>query len=129
MSPIRMAKVESGIRVVIDLVQALNGHDTNTLKSLLSEECILEDAYPAPYGFTYYGAQAIVNHFRELFDGSPTIGWEIEELNGSGARCTLMWKYPKDHKPAASLGRRGVILFEVRQSRVCSMYSYVKGSE
>lgn len=124
-----MAKVESGIRVVIDLVKALNAHDADAVKSCLSDDCVFEDASPAPDGTRYQGIAAVVEHFRRRFAESPHLAWDVEELTGAGARCTLRWKYAKDHQTAPSLGRRGVILFEIRQNRVCSMSSYVKGYE
>lgn len=50
MSPIRMSKIESSVRVVLEFNEAFNRHDLAGMMALMSEDCIFENTYPPPDG-------------------------------------------------------------------------------
>jgi ketosteroid isomerase-like protein len=47
MSPIRMARLESGVRAVIDFNEAFNRHDVAGMMQLMTEDCVFENTSPA----------------------------------------------------------------------------------
>ena len=53
MSPVRMSKLESGVRTVLAFNEAFNRHDVAGMMSLMSEDCIFENTSPAPDGTAY----------------------------------------------------------------------------
>ena len=48
MSPIRMSRIESAIRIVLDFYEAFNRHDVAGMSKLLSDDCVIESASPLP---------------------------------------------------------------------------------
>ena len=122
MSPIRMTKIESALRVVLDFNEALNGHDVAAMMALMSEDCLFENTFPAPDGSRHAGKPAVTAFWLDFFRQSPHARIEIEEAFGTGERCVMRWKYHWDDGYV-----RGVDIFKVRQNLICEKLSYVKG--
>ena len=59
MSPIRMSKLESAVRVVIEFNEAFNRHDVAGMMNLMSDDCVFEETFPAPDGTVISGKEAI----------------------------------------------------------------------
>ena len=59
MSPVRMSKVESGVRVVLAFSEAFNRHDVTAMVELVTDDCVLEQAAPAPDGANHTGKDAL----------------------------------------------------------------------
>ena len=55
MSPIRMQRVESGVRVVIAFNEAFNRHDLPAMLQLLSDDCVFEETQPRPRWHPVHG--------------------------------------------------------------------------
>lgn len=127
MSPIRMSKLESGIRTVLAFNQAFNRHDIPGMMQLMSEDCLFEDTHPAPDGAVYRGKAAVTQYWQEFFDQSPKAHIEIEDIYGYGERCILRWKYDWVESSGEKGHVRGVDLFRVKDSSIQEKLSYVKG--
>ena len=84
MSPIRMSKIESAIRVVLEFNEAFNRHDVTGMMQLMSDDCVIENSNPAPDGALYSGKEAATKFWREFFRESPFARIEIEEIFGFG---------------------------------------------
>ena len=67
MSPIRMSKVESAIRIVLEFNEAFNRHDMAGMMQLMSEDCVFENMHPAPDGTVYSGKEAITQFWQDFF--------------------------------------------------------------
>ena len=93
MSPIRMSKIESAIRVVIAFNEAFNRHDVDGMMQLMSDDCVFENTYPPPDGTLYSGKEAVTSFWRDLFRNSPHAHIEIEEVFGTNYRCISRWRY------------------------------------
>ncbi len=78
MSPIRMSKLESAIRIVLEFNEAFNRHDIPGMLKLMSEECIFENTAPAPDGAVYSGKEVITRYWQDFFRESPQAQIEIE---------------------------------------------------
>ncbi len=127
MSPIRMERVESGVRVVIAFNGAFNRHDVVSMMQWVSEDCIFENTYPAPDGTRYVGKPAITRFWEEFFKQSPRAHIKIEETFGYGLRCVLRWRYDWVDMEGKPGHVRGVDLYQVKNGLISEKLSYVKG--
>jgi predicted SnoaL-like aldol condensation-catalyzing enzyme len=122
MSPIRMAKIETAIRLVLQFNEAFNHHDVAGMMMLMSEDCVFENTAPAPDGTLYSGKEAVTRFWQDFFRESPQAHIDIEEIFGMGNRCIMRWKYSWGEGHV-----RGVDVFKVVDGLISEKLSYVKG--
>lgn len=123
MSPIRMEKIESAIRVVIEFNEAFNRHDVAGMMMYMSDDCIFENTTPAPNGTLYSGREAVTKFWQDFFREAPHAHIEIEEVFGLGNnRCVMRWRYSWGNGYV-----RGVDIFQVKDGLIHEKLSYVKG--
>lgn len=122
MSPARMSKIESAMRVVLEFNETFNRHDVAGMMQLMSDDCVFENTYPAPDGTTYTGKEAVARFWEDFFRDSPNARIEIEEIFGMGDRCIMRWKYSWGEGHV-----RGVDIFKVEGGSITEKFSYVKG--
>ena len=127
MSPIRMSKVESGIRVVLEFNEAFNRHDVAGMMRLMSDTCVFENTHPAPDGTVYTGKEVVTQYWQEFFRQSPHAHIAIEEIFGLGERCIMRWRYSWVDLEGEKGYVRGVDIFLVRDGGIKEKLSYVKG--
>jgi len=128
MSPVKMSKIESGIRTVLDLNKALNRHDIPGMMQLISDDCIFENAIPAPDGTTYTGKEEIKGYWRGFFSASPQAQIKIEDVYGFGKQCVMRWRYGWTDAPGEEHHIRGVDIYKVEDGLICEQRSYIKGN-
>jgi ketosteroid isomerase-like protein len=97
MSPIRMSKAESAIRIVLEFNEAFNHHDVAGMAQLMSDGCVFENTDPAPDGAVYSGKEVVTQFWQNFFHASPLAHIEIEEIFGFGIRCIMRWKIGRAH--------------------------------
>jgi ketosteroid isomerase-like protein len=127
MSPIRMERVESGLRAVIAFNEAFNRHDVPGMMQLMTDDCVFENTTPSPDGAVYKGKAAIAQYWQEFFTQSPHARIQVEETFGYGLRCVMRWRYDwvdGDGNPGFV---RGVDLYLVKNGLIAEKLSYVKG--
>jgi predicted SnoaL-like aldol condensation-catalyzing enzyme len=127
MSPIRMARFESGVRLVIEFNEAFNRHDVAGMMKLMSEDCVFENTDPAPDGAIYTGKEAVTRFWQDFFAQSPHAHIKIDEIFGFGNRCIMLWRYDWEDASGAKGHVRGVDIFRIQNSFICEKLSYVKG--
>jgi predicted SnoaL-like aldol condensation-catalyzing enzyme len=127
MTPIRMEKIESASRIVMSFIEAFNRHDLSAMLLLISDDCLFEDASPAPDGTILKGKTAVAQYFRDLFIRFPQVHLKAEELLGYGIRCILRWRFDWTDPSGTTAHLRGMDLFRVQQDQICEKYSYIKG--
>jgi len=127
MTPIRMSKIESGMRVVLEFNDAFNRHDVAGMMKLMSDDCIFENTDPAPDGTIYSGKETVTKFWQDFFRESPNAHIEIEEIFGMGLRCIMRWKYEWGDTSGQKGHIRGVDVFKLRENLICEKLSYVKG--
>ena len=127
MSPIRMSKIEAGMRVVIEFKEAINRHDLAGMMSLMSDDCIFENTTPAPDGAVYKGVEAITQFWQDFFRQSPQAYIQGEEVFGFGERCVMRWRYSWVDVEGEKGHVRGVAIFRVKNGLICEVLSYFKG--
>lgn len=122
MSPARMSKLESAMRMVLEFNDAFNKHDVAGMMKLMSDDCVFENTSPAPDGTVYKGKEAVTQFWEEFFNESPQAHIEIEEIFGMGYHCVMRWKYTWGDGHV-----RGVDVFQVKDGLISEKLSYVKG--
>ena len=113
---------------VIELSEgAINRHDLEALATLLAEDCVFENTFPAPDGTRHEGRRAVLAAFEEFFRSSPRAAFESEESLACGERAVVRWRYrwiDADGKPGHV---RGVDILRVRDGKLAESLAYVKG--
>lgn len=127
MSPARMAKLETAIRIVIRFNDAFNRHDVTGMMELMNDDCVFENTKPAPDGMLYSGKEAVARYWGDFFRASPQAHIEIEEIFGLGLRCVMRWKYEWTDASGTAGHVRGVDIFKLKEGLICEKLSYVKG--
>jgi ketosteroid isomerase-like protein len=127
MSPIRMSRLESAIRVVLEFNGAFNHHDVAGMMKLMSSDCVFENTDPAPDGTTYRGKEAVTRFWQDFFRESPQAHIEVEEIIGLGNRCIMRWRYDWADARGTKGHVRGVDIYQVKNGFICEKLSYVKG--
>ena len=127
MSPVRMSRIESAIRVAIDFNDACNRHDVPGMMQHVSDDCIFEHFHPAPDGSTFLGKEAVSQFWWDFFCESPRAHFDIEDIFGFGDRCIMRWRYGWVDEEEGNRHVRGVDIFRVKDGSICEQLSYVKG--
>jgi limonene-1,2-epoxide hydrolase len=127
MSPARMSRLETSIRVVLEFNEAFNRHDTKSMMQLMSDDCLFENTNPAPDGTMIKGKDAVTQFWEGFFRGSPQAHIEIEEIFNLSFRCVMRWKYTWMDASGKSGHIRGVDIFKVTNGFISEKLSYVKG--
>ncbi len=127
MSPIRMSRLESGVRLVIAFNEAFNRHDVNAMMQLMSDDCVFENTDPAPDGAIHLGKEAVTQFWQDFFIQSPQAHIKVEEVFGLGIRCVMRWRYDWVDQAGNPGHVRGVDIFRVQDGLICEKLSYVKG--
>lgn len=127
MSPTRMSRLESSIRLVLEFNEAFNRHDVAGMTQLMSDDCVFENTSPAPDGTMYAGKDAVTQFWQGFFHESPQAHIEIEEIFGLGNRCVMRWRYEWVDLAGKKGYVRGVDIFQVKNGSIYEKLSYVKG--
>jgi len=127
MSPARMSRIESAVRIVLAFNEAFNRHDVDRMMALMSDDCLFENTYPAPDGTPYKGKESVTQFWQEFFQGSPNAHIDIEEIFGMGQHCVMRWTYNWVEANGNKGHVRGVDIFKVTDELIHEKLSYVKG--
>lgn len=127
MSPTRLSKLESAVRIVLAFNEAFNHHDVAGMMQWMSDDCVFENTAPAPDGTVYSGKEAVTQFWQDFFRESSSARIEIEEIFGLGNRCIMRWKYTWVDAAGKEGHVRGVDIFQVRDGLISGKLSYVKG--
>jgi hypothetical protein len=127
MSPVRMDRIESASRIAIGLTEAINSRNIITLGSLLTDDCIYESSKPTPDGVKYIGKEKITQYWEEIFQTTPNVKIEVEEIIGFGIRCVMRWNLINNDAIGKERNIRGVDIYKLKNGLITEIYSYEKG--
>src|SRR3989304_1415897 len=127
MSPTRLSRLESAMRVVLEFNEAFNRHDVAGMMRLMSDDCVFENTSPAPNGTVYSGKEAVTQFWQDFFRESPQARIKIEGVLGLGTRCVARWRYDWVDGAGQKGYVRGADIFQVKNGLICEKASYVKG--
>lgn len=123
----KMSKVESVLRLVLEFNEAFNRHDVPAMMRLMSDDCVFENTSPAPDGTVYVGKEAVTQFWQEFFRQSPQARIEIEDIFSLGKRCVMHWRYHWVDTAGQAGHVRGVDIFRLKDGFIQEKLSYVKG--
>ena len=123
----KMAQIETAIRVVLEFNEAFNRHDVPAMMQLMSEDCLFENTSPAPDGTRHSGKEAVTQFWQDFFQASPKAHIEIEVIFGFKYQCVMRWRYSWVDGAGQPGHVRGVDIFQVREGLITEKLSYVKG--
>ena len=127
MSPARLSRLESAVRIVLAFNEAFNRHDLPGMMQLLSEDCIFENTGPPPDGTVYPGKEAVTRFWQDFFREFPNAENHIEEIFGLGNRCVMRWRYDRGDVEGTNGYVRGVDIFQIKDGLIHEKLSSVKG--
>ena len=114
------------IATVRRIMEAINRHDVDAVMAAMTDDCVMESAFPLPDGTRYEGQAVVRARWEEIFSASPELRYETEEMFAVGDRCVFRWighRTDKDGKPEHS---RGVDIVRVRNGKVAEELVYTK---
>lgn len=131
MSPVRMDKLESAIRLAAALYDTLDRRDYKGIASLLGEDCRIEPATDVGTGSkeTILGAEAGREYFEALLAGHPGATVRCEELIGFGHRCVVRWKITGVDDDGGESNLRGVDIIREKDEKIREILTYIKVAE
>lgn len=129
MSPARLERVESAVRLVLAFTEACNRHDIEGMLALLSEDCRFEAGAPAPDGAVYRGKQAIGAYWEEFLRRFPQAHFKVEDLYGMGFRCVRLWRCDWVDEAGEARHMRGMDVFQLKGGLIGEYLSYMKGGD
>jgi ketosteroid isomerase-like protein len=100
--------------------------DTDAVMSLMTEDCVFENTFPAPDGERHVGARNVREFWSGFFASTPSARFEAEETIVFGDRAVVRWVFHWENNGVAG-HVRGVDLFRMRDGKVAEKFSYVKG--
>lgn len=72
MTPIRVSKIETATRIVLEFNQAFNRHDVPSMVRLINDNCVFDNTGPTPDGAVIVGKETITQYLHDLFCKSIT---------------------------------------------------------
>ena len=123
MSPTRLSRIESAIRIVLEFNDAFNSHNVEGMMRLMSDDCVFENTAPSPDGTLYSGKEAVTRFWHDFFRESPHAHIDIEEIFSLGLRSVMRWRYSWSDQGHV----RGVDIFQVKDGLISQKLSYIKG--
>ncbi len=121
-----MQRLESGIRLAAELYENINGEKVEGIAGLLSEDCVLESAYPSPNGTLYRGKERVRQYYEVLFGKRKGLSISTEEILGFGHRCIIRWKSVWVDNGGKETGLRGTDILRERNDLICEILTYCK---
>jgi ketosteroid isomerase-like protein len=100
--------------------------DADAVMSLMTEDCVFENTFPAPNGERHVGARNVGEFWRRFFASTPSARFEAEETLLFGDRAVVRWVFHWENEGIAG-HVRGIDLFRMRDGKVAEKLSYVKG--
>lgn len=121
-----MQRLESGIRLVVEYIEAVNLHKLDSILGLLSPECAFEPAFGTSPRATIIGQEEIRAYFERLFSQRSDIHFSTEELIGFGHRCLMRWKCTWTDGRGETQSLRGADIVREKNDLICEILSYGK---
>jgi ketosteroid isomerase-like protein len=122
-----MARIEAGVRLLLQYNEAMNRHDVDGMLALMTEDCRFENHDPAPDGATFSGKHEIGDFWQTVFAACTDFRVEGEEVFGIGFHCVMRWTRAWTDAAGREHRLRGVGVFKIREGLIEEVLEYVKG--
>jgi uncharacterized protein (TIGR02246 family) len=118
----RSQEIRALVRTMED---AVNRHDVEAMMAVCSDDIVWDTTTP-PEGQRFEGAAAVREAGAAFFAASSSAHFETEEIIALGDAAVSLWRYSWTN--ASGPGHvRGVDVILVRDGKITSIQSYVKG--
>ena len=117
---------EQTMRAVRRFNDAFARHDVEAVMAAMTDDCLFEDTTP-PDGRRHDGSGDVRAAWQWFFAASPDATFETEDVVLAGSVAVVRWRYAWGTATGTRGHVRGVDLFTVRDGKVASKSSYVKG--
>lgn len=105
--------------------KAFQVKDASILTGLISEDCVMEGAYPPPDGSRIVGRTECLGFWEELIN-TPDTQFSPELVSVTGERAVILWRFEWGKEKKSHI--RGVNLMTVKDGLITEALGYVKGS-
>lgn len=122
MSPMRMDRLEAGIRIAAELVEAINRRDLGAVEALLAEDFVLEPSQSREN----QDKPGFLAGLGRRFSERPGARLAVEELVGMGPRCLLRWACDRGGAENSPGRERGMVMLRTRDGLVTEALAYRK---
>lgn len=124
MSPVSMQRVETTVRAVLSLLDALNRGAFEQASERITQDCVLITPEPAPVGRRYVGREAVLHYLRTL---CALFHFKVEDTINLGLRGVVCFRLVKHESESTQEPLAGVMLLSIRAGAVNEIDFYVKG--
>lgn len=114
------------IDAVRRFTDAFSRHDVDAVMTAMTDDCVFEDTSP-PDGRRHVGPTEVRAAWAHFFAASPDAAFETEDIAVVGPVAVVRWRYSWGTATSSPGHVRGVDVFTVRDGRVATKSSYVKG--
>lgn len=102
-----------------DFAKAWNGHDTEALLSMMTEDGVFETAAgPEAHGARHAGREALAKAFSSVFENFPDASWNDAVHVVAGDRGFSEWTFRGTDRKGNKVEVRGVDVFTFRNGRI-----------
>jgi steroid delta-isomerase-like uncharacterized protein len=104
-----------------------NGHDVDTLMSLMADDCVFESASgPDACGTRYVGRDAVRRAFAAIFEHVPDVRFdEVRHLVDAG-RAVSAWTFRGTARDGRRIEVEGCDLFTFENAKIARKSSFLK---
>lgn len=122
MSPVRMSRIETAVRIVLEFNKALNRYDVAGMMKFISDDCVFESVDDQ----VFTGKEVITQYWQNYMSQKPCPQINGEDVFGLGFRTIMRWQSEWEDTKGEKRQIRGVDIFHVKNGLICNQYSYVK---
>jgi rhodanese-related sulfurtransferase len=117
-------QTEDPVLAVMDrFTAAVNSHDLDAVRALVTEDIVFESTSPPPDGTRYHGRDTVCQVWGQMLATTPQARFSVEEQFSDGSeRAVVRWRYDW-----ADGHVRGVDIVRVRHGQLAESLAYVKG--
>lgn len=126
MSPINMQRLESGLRLGMSYIEAVNGHKIDALLAFLTSDCVLEPSIARDARREVIGRENIGSYYGNLFSQRNNLHFLIEEIFGISHRCIIRWKCTWSDVQNQEQRLFGADIIREKDNLICEIMSYCR---
>ena len=115
------------MKLLDELFEAFNAHDSAKVVSMMTEDCVFEAAAGAEmFGTRHVGRAAVALAFDNVWKGLPNVRWDVTRHFASGDRAVSEWVFRATRPDGSRIEVQGCDLFTLRDGRVAVKQAFRK---
>lgn len=115
------------MKLLDELFEAFNAHDSAKVVSMMTEDCVFEAAAGAEmFGTRHVGRAAVALAFDNVWKGLPDVRWDVTRHFASGDRAVSEWVFRATRPDGSRIEVQGCDLFTLRDGKVAVKQAFRK---